>query len=273
MRRDGNHKQWRGVVLALTVTVMAGGCTTTPAGSRSTTTASPAPVVAPQRGPLAVVLFGDSLAAQAAPYFDRLIDAGGATASNYVYGGTAVCDWLAGMRQVAGTHPQAAVLEFSGNTLTTCMAGCPPESSSAVARYCSDLETAIGIFLAIGTHVFLIGTPISYAQWIAHDPHWGDLNRAVAALAARHPRTVTFVNAGSAVEGPHGAFTWTLPCLASEPCTGPIVAGIRSNVVRAPDGAHLCAPAVGSALGCSGYGSGAFRFALAMAEPVLHTFR
>jgi hypothetical protein len=262
---------WRGVVLALTVTIMASGCGTTPAGRRSTTT-SPAPSVAARGGRFSVVLFGDSLSAQAAPYFDWLIDVSGATASNHVFGGTAVCDWLPTMRQVAATHPEAAVLEFSGNTFTSCMAGCSPETSSAVTKYCSDLSTAIDAFVAAGTRVFLIGTPISYTAWIDHDPHWDDLNQAVAALAAHDSPDVTFVNAGLAVEGPNGAFTWTLPCLGSEPCDGPIVAGVRSNVVRAPDGAHLCAPVAGIGLGCSGYGSGAFRFALAMAAPVIETF-
>lgn len=188
------------------------------------------------------------------------------------FGGTAACDWLPDMRRVAPTRPQAVVMEFSGNTFTSCMGGCPPESSSAVSKYCVDVSVAIHLFLTVGTHVFLDGTPISYAQSTSHDRPWKDLNSAFAALAAKYPRGVTYVDAGRAVEGPGGAFTWTLPCLPSEPSTGPTVAGVRTNVVRAPNGGHLCLVDNGNAPGCGSYSSGAFRFAAAMATPVIKAF-
>ena len=235
--------------------------------------AVPATRPASGRAPVQVVLVGDSLAYQAAPYFDQLVQAHGtASVTNFVFGGTAACDWLPDMRRVAPTRPQAVVMEFSGNTFTSCMGGCPPESSSAVSKYCVDVSVAIHLFLTVGTHVFLDGTPISYAQSISHDRHWNDLNSAFAALAAKYPRGVTYVDAGRAVEGPGGAFTWTLPCLPTEPCTGPTVAGVRTNVVRAPDGGHLCLVDNGNAPGCGSYSSGAFRFAVAMATPVIKAF-
>jgi hypothetical protein len=88
-----------------------------------------------------------------------------------------------------------------------------------------------------------------------------------------HPGSVTYVDAGASVEGPGGVFTWSLPCLPTEPCDGLIVAGIPSNVVRAPDGVHFCAPST-AAEGCDNtYSSGAFRFASAMADPVIRTFQ
>jgi len=124
--------------------------------------------------------------------------------------------------------------------------------------------------------VFLIGTPISRAQWIAHDANWDALNLAFAALAAKHPGHVTYVNAGQAVEGPHQSYVRTLPCLFFEPCTGPSVAGVRTNVVRSPDGVHFCPDQGGNAVGqvasCNVYSSGAFRFAAAMAGPVIRAF-
>jgi hypothetical protein len=250
-------------------TVIAIAFTASSCGGPAVT--APATKSAPARGPVAVVLVGNSLAAQAAPDFDRLIKAAGATATNYVFGGTAVCDWLPTIRHVAATHPQAAVLEFVGSTFAVCMKGCPEESASAVRKYCIDMASAIGMFLAVGAHVFLAGTPIFYRQWVARDAHWDDLNRAFAALAAKHPGEVTYVDAGAAVEGSGGAFTWTLPCLATEPCTGPTVGGVRTDRVRAPDGVHFC-PWIVFAEGCPGYNSGAFRFASAMATPVIEAF-
>jgi len=225
-------------------------------------------------GPAQVVLFGDSLAYQAAPYFDWLVQAnGGATVKNFVFGGTAACDWLPTMRTVARTRPQIAVLEFSGNTFTSCMQGCPAESPSAIERYCTDITTAITLFLHVGTRVFLAGTPITEAKWLAHDPHWNDLNRAFAQLAAKYPSRVTYIDAGRSVEGPGQSFVSTLPCLSFEPCDGPTVDGVETDVVRSPDGVHFCTGGPGNPLGlsgpCLGYSSGAYRFASAMAGPVI----
>ena len=252
-----------GWVITIAIVLLVTGCSG----------AVPATRPASGSAPVKVVLFGDSLAYQAASYFDQLVQAhGAATVTDFVFGGTAACDWLPDMRSVALTRPQAVVMEFSGNTFTSCMGGCPPESSSAVSKYCVDVSAAIHLFLTVGTHVFLDGTPISYAQSVSHDRHWNDLNRAFAALAAKYRRDVTYVDAGRAVEGPGGTFTWTLPCLSTEPCTGPTVAGVRTNVVRSPDGAHLCLIDNGNAPGCGSYSSGAFRFASAMANPVIKAF-
>jgi len=237
-----------------------------------------APAGASASGLVRVGLFGDSLAVQSEPYFNYLLQAGGkATVDDFTYGGTAACDWLPKMRTYARTeHPQAVVIEFVGNAFTSCMRGCPSGSNAAITRYCSDITAAINVFLGVGTHVFLVGTPIDRAQWIAHDRDWDALNLAFAALAAKHTGHVTYVNAGKAVEGAHQSFVRTLPCLFFEPCTGPTVDGVRSDVVRSPDGVHFCPDQSGSAAGhvglCDVYSSGAYRFALAMAGPVIREF-
>ena len=223
-------------------------------------------------------LFGDSLAVQSEPYFNFLVQAGGkAEVSDFSYGGTAACDWLSKMRRYARTeHPQAVVFEFIGNTFSACMKGCLYGSPAAVMLYCSAISTAINVFLGLGTHVFLVGTPITKAEWTSHDSKWDALNLAFAALAAKHPTHVTYVDAGRAVEGPHQSFVSTLPCLFFEPCTGPTIAGVRTNLVRSPDGIHFCPNQVGNAVGvvpgCDTYSSGAFRFAAAMAGPVIREF-
>jgi len=224
-------------------------------------------------------LFGDSLAVQSEPYFNFLVQAGGkAKVSDFSYGGTAACDWLTKMHKYARTeHPQAVVFEFVGNTFTACMKGCLFGSPAAVALYCSAISTAINVFLGLGTHVFLVGTPITRSEWIAHDSKWDVLNLAFAALAAQHPARVTYVDAGKAVEGPGQSFVSTLPCLFFEACTGPTITGVRTNVVRSGDGVHFCPNQIGNTVGvvpgCATYSSGAFRFAAAMAGPVIREFR
>jgi hypothetical protein len=229
--------------------------------------------------PVNVGLFGDSLSVQAAPYFNLLVQAGSrATVTDFTYGGTAACDWLPAMRRFARTdRPQAVVLEFLGNTFTPCMLGCTAGSRTSVHLYCSAIAQAIQSFLAVGAHVFLAGTPITRSQWKAHSRSWDDLNSAFAALAAQHPKRVTYVDAGKSVEGPHHSFVSTLRCMSFEPCTGPTVGGVRSDVVRSPDGVHLCPNSGGNEKGgvsrCAVYSSGAFRFAAAMAGPVIRQLR
>jgi len=223
-------------------------------------------------------LFGDSLAVQAEPYFNLLVDAtGAAKVTDFTYGGTAACDWLPDMRRFArSARPQAVLLEFIGNTFSPCMLGCAAGSQTSVRRYCSAVSTAIQVFLSVGTHVFLIGTPITRTQWLDHDPDWDALNQAFAALAAEHPDHVTFVDAGRAVEGPHHSFVSALRCMAFEPCTGPREGKVGTDIVRSPDGVHFCPVEVAFGAGlvsrCPVYSSGAFRFAAAMAAPLMREF-
>ena len=225
-----------------------------------------------------VGLFGDSLAVQSEPYFNLLVQAGGkADVTDFSYGGTAACDWLSKMRTYARTeHPQAVVFEFIGNTFTACMKGCLFGSPAAVTLYCSAISTAINVFLGLGTHVFLVGTPITRSEWIAHDSSGTPSTWLSRLWRPSILLEVTYVDAGRAVEGPHQSFVSTLPCLFFEPCTGPTIDGVRTNVVRSPDGIHFCPNQVGNAVGvvpgCDTYSSGAFRFAAAMAGPVIREF-
>jgi hypothetical protein len=174
------------------------------------------------------------------------------------------------MRQVESkNHPQAVELEFSGNALTPCMKGLARPEAAYYEKYLADTEAAINIFVPAGAHVYLIGAPISRAQSLSR-AKWNALNVQYAEIAAADPHHVTYVDAGSAVEGPAHTFVQTLPCLPIEPCLDALVNGVRSNPVRAPDGAHFCPVASGNARGvikrCAVYSSGAFRYSRAMVE-------
>ena len=212
-----------------------------------------------------VDLFGDSLGYQAEPYLDLLFaETGNVTVSNNTFGGTATCDWLGDMAADAALHPQAAVLVFSGNAFTPCMDGIALRTPQYYDRYVSDTEQAIGIFAAAGAHVFLVGTPID----VSSTAGWDRLDDIYRQLAQANPLTVTYVDAGAAVESASGGFTWQLPCMSIEPSCG--TSG--TNIVRSPDGIHFCpdgTPAkVGVTGSCDEYSSGAFRFALAIVHAV-----
>jgi hypothetical protein len=216
-----------------------------------------------------IALFGDSLAFEAQPYYVELVHNAGDVAYTYdSYGGTAICDWLTKMREVEATeHPKAVDLEFSGNSLTPCMEGYQ-DAPQYYEKYRADTLSAIEIFKAGGAHVFLVGAPVTRAG--ESDPNWQKLNMQYEELAANDPANVTYVDAGTAVELPGHKYTDTLPCLEGESCTGPVIDGVRSNVVRSPDGAHFCptktANDAGVIGGCTVYSSGAYRYAKAMVD-------
>jgi hypothetical protein len=231
-------------------------------------------------GPPRVVLYGDSLGWEAQRPFRAALAAAGITqVSIRTFGGTAICDWLAQMRaDEIALHPDAVVVEFSGNALTPCMKaldGSALSTADYYAKYQQDARSVLNIFTRTAT-VYLVGTPISEHAALAHDPNGGRLNSLYQSLAARTLQA-HFVAAGAAVTLIGGGWTHTLPCLQGEPCTGGIDAqGRRVNVVRAPDGTHFCPvahPAIhGVVESCPVYSSGAYRFGSAMANAVIADF-
>jgi hypothetical protein len=235
---------------------------------------SPAPT--PLSNPL-VILYGDSLAWEAKDAFVQAF-AGHPEAQiiTRTFGGTAICDWLDQMRDdAANLAPGAVVLEFSGNNLTPCMEdvdGRGLTGDAYWARYRADAQAAIDTFAPHNTRVYLAGAPISYDQEASGDFHGGLVNAMYEQLAGERVGVV-YVDAGAAVLD-HGRWTATLPCVPGEPCTGGTDrAGRAVNLVRAPDGGHFCPAAEEAKLGivgaCPVWSSGAFRYANAMARPVL----
>jgi hypothetical protein len=219
--------------------------------------------------PARVVLFGDSLSGEAYPYYTTLVKATGQNVLAFdSLGGTATCDWLPTMRRVEATvHPTAVELQFSGNALTPCMEGFKTGTPAYYSKFRADTEAAINIFVPSGAHVYLIGAPITRSEQA--DPNWHDtLNREYAQIVYSDPVHLTYVDAGAAVETPSHTFAQTLPCLPVESCTGPLVDGVPSNVVRSPDGTHFCpvrsTTRAGAIDACPSYSSGAFRYAVAM---------
>jgi hypothetical protein len=220
----------------------------------------------PPPGPPRIALYGDSLASEAGQDFAYLAGESGATVRIRAFGGLAICDYLAAMSSDAlSWQPTAAVLEFSGDAFTPCMSGYTLGSPQYYTKYRDDAQTAISVFRAVGTKVILVGLPMDASASLSQNA--ASLNQIYESLAQDNIG-VTFDDAGQAVMA-DGTFTWTLPCLPFEPCTGP--AG--TNIVRAPDGIHFCpngqTTLVGNFEECDVYSSGAFRFASAMLGPAL----
>jgi hypothetical protein len=223
------------------------------------------PVGSPPSIPPRVAFYGDSFGMESAQNFISDVQTAGGTAFVRTYV-SAPCDWLPEMpTDVASFQPTAVVLEFAGDNFTPCMSGYPLGSPQYYAKYQSDMQSAINLLRAAGSDVYLIG--IAYDNNTSLNPNVANLNQIYASLAAANTG-VNYVDAGQAVML-DGAFTWTLPCLPGEPCTGPS----GTNIVRGPDGSHFCPSGSDTIVGyyaeCTVYSSGAFRFAAAMLNPVL----
>lgn len=236
----------------------------------------------PRPEPLArplVVLYGDSLAWSARDAFAMAFALSGKPEIEVVtrtWGGTAICDWLGPMASDATElEPGAVVIQFSGNSLTPCMEdenGNQLTGDAYFAQYQTDAEAAIGAFAGTNTQVILAGAPRAPD---ALGSFKGSLVNAIYERLARTHDGVRYADAGASVLR-NGGWTETLPCLPAEPCTGGTDEdGIPINVVRAPDGAHFCPVAPSAVRGvtddCPVWSSGAFRYGMALAHPVIES--
>ena len=207
----------------------------------------------------AVVLVGDSLAEQTAPYLGPLLR--GRQLIPQFFFGTAPCDWLGKDLQV--TAGSVVVISFTGNSMTPCMAdndGSHLAGQAVVDKYTLDVTALIGEALTAGARVLLVGQPVRASSTPGNDVVAG-LNHAYSHLANQH--NVTLVDAGAAVENADGSFAQSLPCRPGEAECGPT----GSNVIRSDDGLHFCpgSPPPGP---CQQYPSGALHFATAIATAV-----
>ena len=92
------------------------------------------PVTSPR-----IVLYGDSLGMESAQDFSFFAAQSAAPVLVRTYGETAVCDFLQTTATDASDwRPSVAVLEFSGNNLTPCMAGDAIGTASCYEKYRSD---------------------------------------------------------------------------------------------------------------------------------------
>ena len=222
-----------------------------------------------------VVLWGDSLAWQAQESFAFAVGQSlGAAVEAHTFPGTATCDWLADMGRTVGTkRVTAAVLEFSGNALTPCMrdpAGVPLGGEPYLSKYFADTQRALAILSKAGASVYLAGAPVHRHE--GAQSAGSELGAMYRSLAAQ--THATYIDAGASVLD-RGNYTDTLPCLPTE---GPDQ-GCRGGriAVRASDGVHFCPAARTSASGlprpCPVWSSGALRFGIAMAIPVVAGLR
>jgi hypothetical protein len=169
---------------------------------------------------------------------------------------------------VADPSVSAVALAFTGNNLTPCTGGL--EGEALGGRSAEDVAS-----------VMAASRPSTPVLWVRGPTAWYP-NPNGALVARQTDETASAWSNARLVDGattisPDGVWSRTQPCLATEPCTGPIVDGVPSNVVRAPDGIHFCPVGKPSLAGrtqpCGTYASGARRYAVAILAPLLAALR
>jgi hypothetical protein len=187
-----------------------------------------------------------------------------ATVATRVMGGSALCDGLDAMTTDASNADlDVAVIQFSGNTSTPCMAGATTEPDRTL-KYVADLATALDRLTADPDRVVLVlSSPFTWSLANTGEPAQDAFNQALATAVADWQTTngsttrVRYVDAADEVED-GGHFTWTKPCLADEK----LPQGCRNDhtiLVRSPDGNHFCP--VAPQVACPPYySSGARRY-------------
>jgi hypothetical protein len=214
--------------------------------------------------PRRLALFGDSLTSEASAYWDAFMDATpGWERTRLSLAGTAMCDWLDKMeKSSAEFHPDVVGLEFVGNDILPCMRnddGSQLTNDEYLRRWRRDTRRAIETFDP-RTTIYLIGPPAMGEP----DDRVHDIFQE---FAREYPNT-RFVDGGRIVS-PNRRFVEHLPCLEREPCTGPVIDGERTNVVRAIDKVHFCPDPDSYGRKCPVYSPGAYRFAITLYEALV----
>lgn len=218
-----------------------------------------------------VVLYGDSLSVEAGGAFaSSLAEDTEAEVTVKAVPGIAPCDAYEAMEADLAnpaTRPAVAVIQFTGNNATDCVAGPDgPLTGPALAeRYAADVRAAVELFATQGVRVVLVGTASAPglpggAERLIDDEYL----RIVTEWAGRDIGRVRYAPAGTLVTGEDGAYVESLPCLAGEGSAKGCAGG--SIPVRSPDRIHFCPVDPRDDLTCPVYSSGATRFGTEMAR-------
>jgi len=236
---------------------------------------------------LSVVGFGDSEGAETDQFLGgALRDAGEVTTTftPHDFPGTAVCDWVDNGTMESAVNADVVALFFGGDGFTPCTDPSSHLSPAALDDLTiADMKVAINLLLA-GTvqHVVVIspvpGHPSTSVRAYSLAP------RLQSMVRSYHSSRVSYIDSPSLSVSPTGSVPTTMPCtnleISGGVCQGPVVNGMRTNLVFATNG-HFCiasltsdAPALPPPLPapCPGFQPGAWRWANAEAKAIFSLY-
>ena len=205
-------------------TVASGATTVAPATEIPSTTlfaleAPPTPIDLEANELLRVVLAGDSITDQVAPYLEWILSRTATIEHRHLWG-TALCDWFSdnrgdlGLEYLESWQPHLYIVDHGGNGITPCMAdaaGLPLTGEAYTAKYLADTEYVVELALRTGSRVLLVDQPVSRGDYRSGT---GEIYRS---MPVRHPGgLVRFFSTWPALT-PGGQFVQSAPCEATEP--------------------------------------------------------
>ena len=205
-------------------TVASGATTVAPATEIPSTTlfaleAPPTPIDLEANELLRVVLTGDSITDQVAPYLEWILSRTATIEHRHLWG-TATCDWFSenrgdlGLEYLESWQPHLYIVDHGGNGITPCMAdaaGLPLTGEAYTAKYLADTEYVVELALRTGSRVLLVDQPVSRGDYRSGT---GEIYRS---MPVRHPEgLVRFFSTWPALT-PGGQFVQSAPCEATEP--------------------------------------------------------
>jgi hypothetical protein len=235
---------------------------------------------------LSVVGFGDSEGAETDQFLGGALGNAGGVATTFTphdFPGIAVCDWIENGAMESAVNADVVALFFGGDGFTTCTDPSSHLSTAALdGLTIADMEVAINMLLA-GTvqHVLVISPVPDHPSTTI--PSNSLTTRLQAMVRSYHNPRVAYIDSPSLSVSPTGVAPTTMPCtnleIFSGVCQGPVVNGVRTNLVFATNG-HFCiasltsdAPAAGPSLApCPGFQPGAWRWANAEAKAIFSLY-
>ncbi len=205
-------------------TVASGATTVAPTTEIPSTTlfvleAPPTPIDLEANELLRVVLAGDSITDQVAPYLEWILSRTATIEHRHLWG-TATCDWFSdnrgdlGLEYLESWQPHLYIVDHGGNGITPCMAdaaGLPLTGEAYTAKYLADTEYVVELALRTGSRVLLVDQPVSRGDYRSGT---GEIYRS---MPARHPGgLVRFFSTWPALT-PGGQFVQSAPCEVTEP--------------------------------------------------------
>ena len=181
--------------------------------------APPAPIDLEANELLRIVLTGDSITDQVAPYLEWILSRTATIEHRHLWG-TALCDWFSdnrgdlGLEYLESWQPHLYIVDHGGNGITPCMAdaaGLPLTDEAYTAKYLADTEYVVELALRTGSRVLLVDQPVSRGNFRSGT---GEIYRS---MPVRHPGgLVRFFSTWAALT-PGGQFVQSAPCEATEP--------------------------------------------------------
>jgi hypothetical protein len=195
--------------------------TSTRTGTAPATTVDSQPTTIERKAdePLRVVLTGDSIADQWAPYFEWILGSTVTIEHRHLWG-TALCDWFAesggdlGLEYLESWDPHLYIVDHGGNGMTPCMAdaaGLQLAGEAYTAKYLADIGYVLELASRTDSRVLLVDQPVSRGNLRSGT---GELYRS---MPVRYPGgLVRYFSTWPAIT-PNGQFVQSVPCEVHEP--------------------------------------------------------